>query len=318
MLLLTGATGQVGEALLGRLLEEGETVRCLVRDPRRLGARRVRVQIVMGDLGDPRSFRNAMRGVDTVVHLAGPKRDQRKGSIEETVGIGTWRLVQAAERAGAGRFLFLSTLGARKSSGARYLRAKAFAEEAVEEAGEAHVAGGAGMETTVFAPSLVYSEGDRRLKAIERLAAAPVVPMSGNGRAKYQPICAADAAECIAGALKGEGSGGAPGADGGGRKSRFELAGPETLSHEEIVRLVVRATGRRRPTGHVPTAIVAAALRTAERAMGGRTPVTAEEAELMEVPKVSKNGTADAELLGVKPRSMGEVLGLAARTERAR
>jgi len=297
MLLLTGATGQVGEALLGRLLKEGEEVRCLVRDPRSLGARRVRVQIVMGDLADPRSFRNAMKGVDTVVHLAGPKRDQPKGSIEETVGIGTWRMVQAAEKAGVKRFLFSSTLGARKSSGSRYLRAKAFAEEAVREAGEE------GMGTIVFAPSMVYAEGDRRLKAIERLAAGPVVPVNGRGRAEYQPICAADAAECAVNALKGEGS--------GAKKSRYELAGPETMSYEEIVRLVVRATGRRRPTGHVPAAIAAAALRTAERAMGSRTPVTAEEAELMEVPKVSKNGTADAELLGVKPRSMAEVLGLA-------
>jgi uncharacterized protein YbjT (DUF2867 family) len=301
MLLLTGATGQVGEALLGRLLQEGREVRCLVRDPKTLGRSRVRVQIVMGDLGDPHSFRNAMKGVDTVVHLAGPKRDQQKGSIEETVGIGTWRMVQAAEKAGVGRFLFLSTLGARKSSGSRYLRAKALAEEAVEEAAEE------GMETTVFAPSLVYAEGDRVLWAIERLAAAPIVPMSGNGRAKYQPICAADTAECIAGALKRNGSGD----DGSGRKSRYELAGPQTLSHEEIVREVVRATGRSRPIGHLPAGAVAAALRLAGRAMGTRAPATAEEAELMEVPKLAKHGTADAELLGVKPRPMHEVLGVA-------
>jgi uncharacterized protein YbjT (DUF2867 family) len=313
MLLLTGATGQVGEALLGRLLEEGEEVRCLVRDPRRLGARRVRVQIVMGDLADPRSFRNAMKGVDTVVHLAGPKRDQKKASIEETVGIGTWRLVQAAERAGAGRFLFLSTLGARKSSGARYLRAKAFAEEAVREAGEARAAGGAGMETVVFAPSLVYAPGDRRLKAIERLAATPIVPMSGRGRAEYQPICAQDVAECIVNALKGGASGGARGADGGAGKSRRELAGPQRLSHEEIVREAIRATGRSRPLVHVPTGAVSAALRVIERAMGTRAPATAEEAELMEVPGLSETGTADAELLGVKPRPMGEVLGLASK-----
>ena len=83
MLLLTGATGQVGSALLGRLLAEGMSVRCLVRDPRRLGATRVRVQIALGDLADPPSFRNAMRGVDTVVHLAAAIRDQPRGSIEE-------------------------------------------------------------------------------------------------------------------------------------------------------------------------------------------------------------------------------------------
>src|SRR5487761_954060 len=99
MLLLTGATGQVGSALLHRLMADGESVRCLVRDPRRLGPRRVRVQIALGDLGDPRSFRNAMRGVDTVVHFATTTRDQPLASIEELTATGTWQLLQAAQRA---------------------------------------------------------------------------------------------------------------------------------------------------------------------------------------------------------------------------
>ena len=102
MLLLTGATGTIGLPVLRGLTAAGVDVRCLVRDPRRLGAERVRVQIALGDLGDPLSFRHALRGVDTVVHLASAIRDQPVGSIEELDGVATWRLVQAAERAGAG------------------------------------------------------------------------------------------------------------------------------------------------------------------------------------------------------------------------
>src|SRR2546429_7431857 len=103
MLLLTGATGLVGSALLPRLVAEGVPVRCLVRDPRRLGAERVRVQIALGDLGDFMSFRHALRGVDTVVHLASVVRDQPNGSIEELAGIATWRLGEAGGRAGVPR-----------------------------------------------------------------------------------------------------------------------------------------------------------------------------------------------------------------------
>ena len=85
MILLTGATGTVGSALLRRLTADGRPVRALVRDQRRLGDQRVRVQIALGDLSDPPSFRNALRGVQTVVHLA--------ASIRETCDTCGWRLL---------------------------------------------------------------------------------------------------------------------------------------------------------------------------------------------------------------------------------
>src|SRR4051795_3605319 len=138
MLLLTGATGLVGSAVLRRLTAAGTPVRCLVRDPRRLGAQRVRVQIALGDLTDPPSFRNALRGVTTVVHLAASIRDQPAGSIEELNGIATWRMVQAAERAGVEHFVFFSAIGASTHHRTRFLRAKALAEKAVRASSIAH------------------------------------------------------------------------------------------------------------------------------------------------------------------------------------
>jgi len=66
MLLLTGATGVLGHGVVRRLTARGIPVRCLVRDPRRLGPERVRVQLAIGDLADPASWRNALRGVDTL------------------------------------------------------------------------------------------------------------------------------------------------------------------------------------------------------------------------------------------------------------
>ena len=122
MILLTGATGTVGSALLRRLTAEPRPVRCLVRDPRRLGDQRVHVQIALGDLADPASFRNALRGVDTVVHLAASIRDQPRASIEELNAMATLRLVRAAERAGASRFMFFSAIGATHHSRTRFFR----------------------------------------------------------------------------------------------------------------------------------------------------------------------------------------------------
>ncbi len=290
MLLLTGATGLVGSALLRRLLAEGTQVRCLVRDPRRLGAQRVRVQIALGDLTDPPSFRNALRGVHTVVHLAASIRDQPRGSIEELNGVATWRMVAAAQRAGVERFVFFSVLGASTHHRARLHRAKALAEQAVREAD---------MHSIVFAPSIVYAPGDPWLRLLERLGLLPVVPISGSGRAVYQPIWAEDVADCVMGALR---------RDEGEPRERYELAGPETLSHIDIVRLVLRAHNRRRILMHVPTPVVSRALRLLEATMGSDAFATWDEAELMEVPMISARGTADAERLGVTPEPMASVL----------
>jgi NADH dehydrogenase len=294
MLLLTGATGLVGSALLRRLVTEGAQVRCLVRDPRRLGAQRVRVQIALGDLTDPPSFRNALRGVQTVVHLAASIRDQPRGSIEELNGIATWRMVEAAERSGVERFLFFSVLGASTHHRSRFFRAKALAEQAVNEAD---------LRSTVFAPSIIYAPGDSWLTLLERLALLPVMPVSGRGRATFQPMWAEDAAACISAALReGEGD----------RRARYELAGPETLSHSEIVRTVLRSLARTRPLLHVPTALVSRSLRLLEAAVGSRAFATWDEAELMESPMISSRGAADAERLGVTPQRMAAVLGIGA------
>jgi NADH dehydrogenase len=291
MLLLTGATGLVGSALLPRLLTEDVPVRCLVRDPRRLGRERVRVQIALGDLGDPPSFRNAMRGVETVVHLAASLRDQARGSIEELDGIATWRMVQAAERAGVRRFVFFSVLGASPDNRLRLFRAKALAEQAVREAR---------LDTTIFAPSIVYASHDPWLTLLGRLALLPVMPVSGAGNALYQPISAQDVAACVMSALR------AP-AD-GVPAERYELAGPETLSHSEIVRIVLESLHRRRRLVHVPIPVVARGLRLLEATMGARAFATWDEAELLEVSMVSDRGSADAVALGVTPRPMRTVL----------
>jgi uncharacterized protein YbjT (DUF2867 family) len=293
MLLLTGATGPIGSALLPRLLAEGVEVRCLVRDPRRLGSERVRVQIALGDLADPPSFRNALRGVDTVVHLAAAIRDQPRASIEELNGIATWRLVRAAEQAGASRFVFFSALGASSSHRARFFRAKALAERAVREST---------LASTIFAPSVVYALGDRWLTRLERLAPLPLTPVSGRGRTVYQPIWAQDVADCVLAALR------APDTQ---SSLRYELAGPEKLSHDEIVRAVLRAVdGRRRPLVHVPTPIVSRTLRLLEKVRGERAFATWDEAELMETSMIAARGAADVESLGVTPRPMAAVLGL--------
>lgn len=295
MLLLTGATGTVGLPVLRRLTAAGLPVRCLVRDPRRLGAQRVRVQIALGDLADPFSFRNALRGVETVVHLAAVTRDQPGGSIEELAGIAAWRLVRAAERAGVRRFVFFSTLGASTRSPARLMRAKAIAERAVLESS---------LEYTVFAPSMVYSPSDRFITLLERMSLLPVLPLPGSGRAAVQPIWAEDVADCVLAALPG----GRHAREAAG--SRYELAGPETLTYAEVAELVLASLRRHRPLVRVPRRLARGILRTVELFGGPAAFATWDEAELLQIPLIARRGTADAERLEVLPKPMRAVLGV--------
>jgi uncharacterized protein YbjT (DUF2867 family) len=292
VLLLTGATGLIGSSLLRRLTARGESVRCLVRDPRRLGPERVRVQITIGDLTDPRALRQAMRGVRTVVHLAASHRDQPHATIEELAGVATWRLLRAAEHARAGHFVFFSALGATPHHPSRLHRAKALAERAVDEAA---------LRTTTFAPSLVYAPGDRRLARLERLAWLPAVPLAGRGRAQTQPIWADDVADCVLAAL-----------DRGPEErphARFELAGPDVLTHREVVEVALRAAHRRRRLLPLPAPLLRPLLRGYETLTGPAALATWDEAELLAVTMRTPRGTADAEALGVHPRPLAAVLG---------
>jgi NADH dehydrogenase len=290
MLLLTGATGSIGSRLLPLLLESGHDVRCLVREPRRLGARRVDVQIALGDLGemsDPYLVRQALRGVDTVIHLAATIRDQPPRRIEELNGLATVRLLRAAERSGVERFHFFSALDAYAAQRTRFFRAKWLAEQAVTSSP---------LATTVFAPSIVYDHSDPWITLLRRFSFLPVLPVSGNGRAQFQPIWAEDVARGVVAALAGA------------ARPRYELAGPETLSYDQMSDLVSRIAGRPRPLVHVPLPLVRSGLIALRSVFGEAVFATWEEAELMEVSMVSERGTADVQALGVEPRKMSDVL----------
>jgi len=292
VILLTGASGTVGKALLPLLLGAGHDVRALVRDPRGLGRHRVDVQIALGDLarlGDRHLQRQALRGVDTVIHLAAAIRDEPHARVEELNGLATARLLRAAERAGVERFVFFSALGASEFQRTRFFRAKALAENAVADSP---------LPTTVFAPSIVYDPGDRWLRLMKRLALLPALPISGSGAAEFEPIWAHDVARCVIASLER-----------GGEKARYELAGPQTLTYDQIARGVARATGHERPLLHVPLGLVHLALVTLRAIFGEAVFATWEETELLEVPMVSSLGTADAEALGVEPLALDAVLG---------
>ena len=127
-----------------------------------------------------------------------------------------------------------------------------------------------------------------------RLALLPAIPISGAGDSEFQPIWAGDVADCTMAALERDDS----------ASTRYELAGPEVLTYDQMARTIARVSGHERPLVHVPLGARPLWPRGLRRTVGDAAFATWEEAELMEVPMVSDRGDADVRELGVEPLPM--------------
>ena len=233
-------------ALLRRLTADGRPVRCLVRDPRRLGPERVRVQLALGDLTDPPSFRNALRGVKTVVHLAasGARPAARARSRSST-----------ASRPGGSSTRPSAPGSSTSSSSARCRRRPRPhalpARQGARRAGRARVRPAA-HDLRPVARLLAGRPAPHAARAARLL---PVVPVPGP-RARAVP---ADLGRRRRRLRHGR-------ARGRRRRpcARHELAGPDTLDHVAVAELVLRAPAGRGPLVGVPERVTRAGLRTLE------------------------------------------------------
>ena len=171
--LVTGATGFIGGALAAALRDHGDDVRGLVRDPDRArGVAPDGVELVTGDVTDPASLRAAVAGVDRVFHTAGLVGDWLDPRAARRVNVeGTRNLLAAADAAGVGRFVHmssLSVLGTRHHHGTDetgaygygdpYTDTKVDSERVVREFRSL-----SDMETVCLRPGFVYGPGDRQV-----------------------------------------------------------------------------------------------------------------------------------------------------------
>src|SRR5262249_21299336 len=165
--LVTGATGKVGHAIAAALLERGDRVRALVRDPKRAaGLLPAGIEPVRGDVTHPDSLATAVEGCELVFNSMGmPEQWVRDESIFDRVNaVGSQEVAAAARLAGARRFIHTSThdvfhadtgqrfdetMLANYPKGTAYERSKQHAEELV-------LAERDGMEVVILNPSGVY------------------------------------------------------------------------------------------------------------------------------------------------------------------
>ena len=293
MILVTGATGFIGPAIVSALRERDEEVRCLVRDPTRAPAERLRAQgceVVQGNMTDAASLRRAADGCEAVVHLVSI-RQGRPDQFRQVMSEGTRDLVAAAQEAGVRRFVLMSALGTneRTKDEVPYYRAKWEMEQAVQSSG---------LEWVIFRPSFVFGRGGGILPTFARLARlAPVTPVVGAGTQRIQPIWIDDLAAIFAEAVRNP--------DAANRI--FELGGPDALDWNEFWERLKRSQGIRRPSLNVPMGFMRLNARVTER-LPGDVPLTRDLLRMMELGDNTADVRPVVETFGIPLTPLDEQL----------
>ncbi len=267
MILVTGGTGFVGPRVVHALRERDQPVRALVRNPSGRSATTLAAwgaELVQGDMTDRESLRRAVEGSEAVVHLVAIRQGSQE-QFQRVMEEGTRELVAAASEAGVKRFVLMSALGTSEQTKdlVPYYHAKWEQEQTVQ---------GSGLEHVIFRPSFVFAKEGGILPTFRRLARlSPVTPIIGSGEQRIQPIWVDDVGAYFAqGVDKAEAA-----------NQVFELGGPDAVSWNEFWKRLKRVLGQRRPSVHVPVALMRANALITER-LPGNIPLTRDLLKMLE------------------------------------
>ncbi len=246
--LVTGASGFVGSHVIPELVGGGHRVIALVRSPkageavmRRLpAALAADVELRTGDVLAPDTLASALAGVDAVVHLVAIPRDWNGGKDLLRVNLGgTQSLIAAMEVAGVRRLVHLGALGVEDRDDLNYAKSKARAEAAVRASA---------LDWTIVKPSLLFGPRDGFFNIVADLVRipAPLVPVPGDGKSRFQPLHVADLALCLRLSVERPETIG----------QAYEIGGPRTWTYREITEEVARAIGKRRVIVPMPVPLI--------------------------------------------------------------
>lgn len=266
-ILVTGATGFVGQHLVERLLRDGFNVRVLIRSEVEGQRWCKHIEVAKGDVRDARSTRLAVDGVEAVFHLAGKVHDfEEVHDATEHEGVtlrGTQNLLAAAGESGVKRFVFLSSLSvygtgsealrdetATCDAASAYGRAKLQAERCVLNQGEKF-----GIHVCCLRPAMVYGPGckgnlPRMIKMIDR-GLFPSLPDVGNRRSMVHVSDVVESAVLAATH---------PAANG----QCYIVTDRRCYSTRELYEMICRGLGKPIPRWHVPLAALKALARVGD------------------------------------------------------
>ena len=203
-------------------------------------ARRADVEVRLGDVTRPGTLAAALAGAEAVVHLAAVPRDWDGGQTLRLVNTeGTRNVVAAMKAAGVDRIVHLGGLGVADEPDLHFASSKARGMAIVRESG---------LRWTILAPSLLFGPRDGFFNILAGLVrmSPGVVPITGNGQARFQPLAIEDLARACALTLGDDAYAG----------RELPMGGPRYWTYREIMEEVLHGMGKRRLLVPMPVALI--------------------------------------------------------------
>ncbi len=236
-----GGSGFIGRNVVRELAQRGWRVRVGVRRPhlsqflRPMGAVG-QIQLCQVNIRHRASIADALKGADAVINLVGVLFQEGANGFAAVQSAGAATIAQLAAEAGIENFVHVSAIGADAQSDSLYARTKGEGEEAVMNAVQT---------ATILRPSIVFGQEDKFFNRFATMATTTPftpLPLIDGGKARYQPVYVDDVADAVCAALE------QPEA----RGRIYELGGPGIYSFRELMEIMLREIGRRRPLVPLP------------------------------------------------------------------
>ncbi len=285
--MVIGASGLIGRALVPLLVRKDEVRACVRRPGAADHVRAMGAKVAVGRFDDADALAEILKRVYTVVHLVGGPNQPDDDAVLAANHGSVVTALAASREAGVRRFVLVSSTGAAVDASNRYLRAKGLAEEAVANSG---------LEHAIVRSTYAYGVGGLWLAATVAAATASPPFVVGDGSQSLAPVSAGDVAAVVAAADDRDGH----------LEGTWALEGPDVVTMSELVTLLA-PLGAAAAVSLTPTE---AAARFTE-VLG--TPVSRTTAELYAMGSRADAPDA-AEAFGVDPTALADGLRALTRT----
>jgi nucleoside-diphosphate-sugar epimerase len=263
LLALTGSTGFIGRHLLRELPKRGYRLRVLLRRPTALPTNTA--SAVIGDIARPQNMSAALQDVDAVIHSAGlahamsgiPEDDYRVINTEATIN-----LARAAGRAGAKRFIFLSSIRAQSGPSADGILSEAIEPNPTDAYGRSKLAAERGLaeldiDWVALRATLAYGPGVKgNMAELMRLARSPWPLPLGGLRARRSLLAVENLLAAVETVLTTPQT----------LRRPLIVADPQAMTVADMIGAMRHGLGRRPNVFAVPPALFQFSLRTAGKA----------------------------------------------------